>query len=610
MPNNKLEQIKSTYFLFGIVNDKSSMGLRTVRDSFNGQLHHWPIDGYGSYFYTLPFYADKAETDQYMLILLGKFHDAEKIITAEDAIHLGWVSKKEVKIDKFLGDGVIILFDKQEPHCEIYRNLLSASLMYYLRNDEDFIASDNLRLASLFQADRELSEAGLLQHFLSRYTYGRETYFKGVSRLMVGELLTWSRSDLRVNLVRDIKKPFNPENQKAVSKETSSWYFEQLKHTVGIYLNGREKSSAMLLSGGVDSSLVHAAINSYLRNAVQFPSFSYVIDSPGFAYEVEYAKEAARALNSKHTFIELTPELYIQGIIESIEILAEPTDDVRSCFHVLCDHISKHYPEINYLFHGGYADGFNGGLRASRVLQGDKYRSWPIPLLKFIGAALSPISQSKSYGARTAAEVLTSARDPSSKDNYLNSINIYTDWDFVEKCFPPDLIHDELNKKRNIETEYLDSGYLVEKVTTLGTLIPGIRQRAMERSLGYFSKMDFVYPYGDERMIEASGSFTPLERYDWNHRPKPILKLALESQTSNLDLDKPKGWSGYGMTELFNSMKAGELSPYVQEIERPGFVSKSDFNNKINQPDWVTWNLLTFDLLKKHVLDPMQVVSI
>lgn len=600
-----LEEIKKSYFLFGCSKENASPEMREQLNTYNEQIQYYPVDGYGYYFYTLPFYADKAETDEIVLIILGNFHDGEKLISAHHILNHGWVTRNGVNFDFIKGDGALICFNKNEPRCFIYRNILSASVMHYLRNEDQFIASDNLRLASLFQPVNEFSEIGIAQHFMSRHTFGRETYFKGVSRLMVGEMLTWNPSSLSVELKRDLKTFFNPENHKPVTKESSSWYFDRLKQVVGIYLDGREMSCAMLLSGGVDSSLVQAAINANLDNGTMFPSFSYIIESPGFAYEIEYAKEATSALNTQHTFIELTSQQYVQGIIQGIEILGEPPpDDLRFCFYLASDYISRNYPDIKYLFHGAFADGFNGGSDASRAIQGDRYRAWPVPLLNFLATISSPVSQSKSFGARTAAEILNSTKDISSKDHYLNSIDIYSDWEFMEKCFPPDVISDALQIKRSIEYEYLNSKYLVEKVSMLDTLISGLRQHAMERSMGYFSNVEFIYPYGDERIIEASGTFTPFERYICNHRTKPILKLALESQTSDFELDKPKGWSGYGMAELFESMKDGELSEFVQDIERPGFITKPDFEEKLRRPDWFTWNMLTLDLFKKYVLNP------
>jgi hypothetical protein len=57
------------------------------------------------------------------------------------------------------------------------------------------------------------------------------------------------------------------------------------------------------------------------------------------------------------------------------------------------------------------------------------------------------------------------------------------------------------------------------------------------------------------------------------------------------------------MQELFVAMRDGELSEMVHEIERPGFLSQDDFQMKIEDPDWFTWNLLNLDLFKKYVLN-------
>jgi hypothetical protein len=273
---------------------------------------------------------------------------------------------------------------------------------------------------------------------------------------------------------------------------------------------------------------------------------------------------------------------------------------------LLANYVAEHYPQIRYLFHGAYADGFNGGAQAARIIHGDKYRSWPIAVLDLLAAFLAPISDTKSYGARTAAEVLKNNRNIHAPSHNLNAVDLYTDWKMVEKCFPPRLIDEVFAGKRTLLAEYLDSKYMVEQVSTLDTLVSGLCQHGMERILGYFCGMTYIYPYGDEAVIAAGCSFDPFERYIHKQRTKPILKMVLESQAADFQLDKPKGWSGYGMVELFEALKVGELAEMVHAIERPGFMSQADFEQKLDQPDWFTWNLLTLDLLKKHVLAPAQ----
>lgn len=39
----------------------------------------------------------------------------------------------------------------------------------------------------------------------------------------------------------------------------------------------------------------------------------------------------------------------------------------------------------------------------------------------------------------------------------------------------------------------------------------------------------------------------------------------------------------------------------VRTIDRPGFMDRDDFENKLQNPDWFTWNLLTLDVFKKSI---------
>ena len=57
------------------------------------------------------------------------------------------------------------------------------------------------------------------------------------------------------------------------------------------------------------------------------------------------------------------------------------------------------------------------------------------------------------------------------------------------------------------------------------------------------------------------------------------------------------------MSDLFESMRTGELSEMVRSINRPSFMERTDFEQSLSQPDWFTWNMLTLDLFMKYVLN-------
>lgn len=605
MPSVNLSEINNSYFIFGCIEEPAPPLITEKIHSSTTKLYIYPIGEYGYYFHNLPAYAQVFETEEMVWIKFGYFHDGEKLLSMGEIIANKWVTPHGIQVEHLSGDGVLLGFNKDHPEFYIYRNILSASGIYYTLVDDNFIAADNVRLLSNFLPAPEFNDDVLVEHLIYRQLNGRETYFKNIDSLQVGEMITFATSGLKVDLAKRIQSftKHEPE-QKPVTQESVEWFFNKFKGIVDLYLDGNISTSATMLSGGIDSSLVQAAINTHLDNESRFPSLSFVIDSPSFAYEIDYAKEASQALNTQHTFVKLSRQRYTEGLIKSTEILGEPIpDDVRFCFYLLADHIKSHNHNLKYLFHGGHADGLHGGSRGLRAIQGDKYHSWPSGLLSLVGTFLAPISQSKSYGAKTAANVLKSAKDLTSLENYLNSASVYTNWELVNKYFSQDLIQSAFSKKRIMEVRHLNSPYMVEKVSTLGLLTTGIKQRTLERTMGHFCGLEYVFPFGDEAIVKASYSFKPLERYVQNHQPKPILVRSLESQTSDIETKKPKGWSGYGMSELFEAMRVGELSEIVREIDRPGFMERFDFEQCINQPDWFTWNMLTLDLFKKYVLN-------
>jgi asparagine synthetase B (glutamine-hydrolysing) len=584
VPSINLDEIRRTFFVFGWVKEPASPHLIEKIQSQGQHIQTHPIEGYGYFFYSTPFYVEIAETEDMVWIKSGPVHDGEKLLAMGDLLQNGWVCSEGIRTEKFNGSATVIGFMKHQPQCFIYRDLLSAAATYYWSDAGNLIASDNFRVMISMLEEPQLNEDVLTQHFIYREVYGVKTYVRDVYQLLGGELINWQQGRLDVDLARDYRSFSQPERVKPVNPETVEWFFQKLVDVVGVHLNGNHRASATMLSGGIDSSLIQAAINAQPNH--DFPTFSYIIDSPGFAYEIKYAEDASRALDTRHTFVKLTPQRYAQGFIESTKLLGEPmADDARSCFLLIAEQISRQDGNFKYLFHGGLAGGLLGGNGSLPIYQGDKYRSWPIPVLNLLAKIASPISKSKAYGAEQAAQVLSGAKDENSADYFLNSSGIYSDLDMVSRCFSPKEIETAFADKRNLEKRYLDSNILVERGNTLDLITSSLRMRVLERAMGLYHGIEFVYPYADTAIVDASFTFDPMERYVHDRRAKPVLTVALESHVADLNTRIPKGWSGYGKAEFFAAMRDGD-----------------DFERKLENPDWFTWNMLTLDLFKKFVL--------
>jgi asparagine synthetase B (glutamine-hydrolysing) len=597
-----MDEIKQTFFIFGCIEEPTSSGLQGKINNFGPQLQIRQLDGFGYFFYTTPFYVDMFESDDMVWFKLGNVHDGKKLCSTHDMVENGWISRDGVRVDEFRGNATLVGYLKEEPQFFFYRNLFSSSGLQYWKDGKNLIVSDNLRLVSYFLNNPSLDESVLAQHFIYRNIFGPKTYVKDVRSLLGGEMISCIRGEIKVELKRDLSKFTGSAHKKPVNQETVDWFFNQLKTVMGIYLNGNERCSATMLSGGVDSSTMQAAINSQLEVDFQFPTYSFLIDTPSFNFEKEYAKDAARKLNTHHTFVKIKPEEFGAWLIKSISILGQPVPfDAPPAFLALTESIQVNNPEIQFLFHGGNADELLGISRSIKVVQGDKYRNWPVPILKLLASILRPLSQSKSYGAREAAFTLEAYQEKYSPDNFHN-FSTTCDWDLVKRSFSLAEIHRAVSVKHDLVNRYGSSDFLVEQLQMNEILTDGMNVPSLERQLGLASEREFVFPFGDDAIVETVFSFEPLERYTFGHRTKPLLKLALESQGSLGVINKPKGYSSIFNQDVIPWMRDGSLCELVREIDRPPFMSSEDFQSVIEEPDWYTWNLLTLDLFEKYGL--------
>jgi hypothetical protein len=603
MPSVSAERINKTFFAFGCLKEPIPSNLMDNIKNLEHEFQTKHIDGYGYFFYTKPHYVDLAETAEMVWIKLGFAHDGEKLQTMQDIIQRGWASTQGVTVDAIKGSTTLLGLRKNEPISYIYCNLVTPPLIYYWSEGENFIATDNLQLMINLLPNPQFNDDVLAQHFIYRFVYGSESYIQGVNKLLPGEMLTLNGGDLQVNLVRDLRPFTSPSNQKPVSPESTEWFFNQLKHELSLHLREKLTNSATALSGGIDSSLIQAAINADPAVDFPFPTYSFAIDTPSFNHEIEYAKEASEAFNTNHTFVYISPQQFSDLLIESINVLGRPVSfDGIAYLYGLLKYLSAHAKSIKYLFDGVCAGGLFGSSSSIRIIQGDKYRSWPIPLLDLLGYILKPISPTKSFGARSAAQTLRDQKNLNSPECYLNKSGMGTDWEIVSKCFPSQVLVDALAVNRNIEERYLNSKVLVEQFNVQSLLTGSMENTVMVRQLGLYEGKEFVFPYGDEILVKAAFTFTPLDRYTYRNLFKPVLRLGLESKVSLSVFDQQKGESSLMSQNVFSWMRDGVLRDMVRSIERPPFMSASDFKHKITEPDWFTWNMLSMDLFLKNVL--------
>ena len=116
----------------------------------------------------------------------------------------------------------------------------------------------------------------------------------------------------------------------AVQPDTIEEFYELLKTITGRYLRaaggvGMPPAWTNTLSGGVDSSVLQAAINSQLPGDFRPESHTAAIEADSFAHEIEYARAAAQVFATRHTFVKVAPKQYPDWLVATIRLLGQPS---------------------------------------------------------------------------------------------------------------------------------------------------------------------------------------------------------------------------------------------------------------------------------------------
>lgn len=605
MPTARPIPDPSPFLACGLIGKPEPPTLAKKIRALDHNLHIVDIEDYGYFFYVAPPYAEVAEGEGMVVIKVGLMRAGSRLLSASTVLDRGLITPLGVQEADIHGNVLLICLTKREPEFCAYRSPLATPQLYYRAEEGNALLSDNLRMMIELLDHPKINCAALPLHFLFRSVPGRKTYVDDVYRLGSGERLTWSDGTPSTELCRDLRALFDGGDYRSVNAQTVGQFYEQLRSVMAVYLGGLTDGSsrpATLLSGGIDSSLLQQTINDFSAPSARPLSFSYALEAPSFAPEIGYAEDASRVFKTKHTSVEVSPKDYPDLLVTAIRTLGQPPHhESVPCVIPVVEHVSADYDEVRYLFCGGAGGTLHGIGKSQDVVRANRYRNWPVPILRLLARILAPIWQSKAYGAGKAAQVLPSLDDLDSPLHPMNAVSMYTDWELTNRCFDPPAVCEALAYRRELERQQLDSPCLIEKMHMVDQVSGVSVASGFWLQLGLASNRKIIFPYLDDAVVSATLAFDPTERFYHANRTKPILKLILESKNLHDIANRPKYGSGFG-DDLLDWMRRGVLRDLVRAIERPAFMEQADFERKLEEPDWFTWNMLTLDLFQKCVL--------
>lgn len=567
------------------------------------------IGEWGRYFFHTS-NGEIAESQESIVLKVGFLRSSTKSpLSADQLLAQKLVEPRSINVNGFSGNALVVALSKTEPTFSAFLTLMALPQLYYAILDDVIICSDVLRCIVNLLPNREMNEVILPHHFLFRSVHGSLTYFRGVERLLHGHQLQWSDGNIETRLLRSLETVSEESKYIRNDEKALNLLSESLQDVVRDYssqIEGKGQGLANLLSGGVDSTLVQYFINA---NSSHQParSISYSIQVPAFEFEIDYARQASHILNTEHTFVNYTPQDYPCLLNKTVDLLAQPPrlETEPSMVAVAAFIQAANWPE-KYFFTALAADSVFG-MSDSIKLKGLQYiRKIPfaVHLLHAMGRALEPVPTSLSQTLLKGAKIIASENDPDTYISPLNTVLVYVleqNWDMFRHWFGDKALREALGYRRNLAASYSTSTHYLDKVHFIDLFVGTLEQGAQRRQLFLAHQLDQVDPFCDEDLLYLAFTFSPDMRYIKGFRYKHLLKRLLAQKTGAPVAHLHKGGSTVN-DDLVTWMRSGPLRPLVEEIDRPDFIDKKDFDRMINKPDYFLWPLLTLDVFKKRIL--------
>ena len=306
----------------------------TVRVVFNGEIYNFPelrreLEGFGHVFRTRS--------------------DTEVIV-------LGYKQWGDDVLNRLNGMFGLAIWDERKRRLLIARDAFGIKPIYYRIDGGNVWFGSEIRTILAVAKDSPDPDPTALNLFLRyRFTPSPYTVFKGIRKLAAGTMLVFEdgKSSLR-RWYRYHPKPFSPAKSDEQAREE---LLEIYKRAVKRHLLS-DVPVGLLLSGGVDSSLLLALMNLYGNS---WRTFTVGYGNVFADDELSDAAQTAAEFGAKHTEVLLDRRTFEESLPRVVEFMEEPvaTPSVLPMFFV-CERARQ---DVKVALIGQGPDELFGGYR-------------------------------------------------------------------------------------------------------------------------------------------------------------------------------------------------------------------------------------------------------
>lgn len=470
------------------------------------------------------------------------------------------------------------------------RTVTSPHDLFYCRRPEDGVrlVTDHVRaaLAGIPQSERSVPESVGPTHLLLG-TRPTDTYVAEVGRLGHGEVLEWPAGGEPSTRLVDTLSVDGPMSVGRARRRLDR-YLETVLDAERF-----DGPVATMLSGGVDSSLLQTYLDSDRTVSAAF-------DAPEFAFEVDYAREAADLLGVEHDLRTYDEDAYLAHLEATVDATGHPLllPQATLIHRAVADTPQRHY--VN----GGLADGvFGTGTAAVAHLA--RYLGPVARLLPEVHWQVSAVRE-------TAAALRRPVDDPG---GCAMQFRVHADPERVADLVGREAVDRTLRRRvrytRRRAPVVPGRGY--EAHVHLGHLVECFHDNIA--SIWQHAATDagaaMHLPFAGREVWETALAIPAARRYATFALPTPqrptecvqykhVLKGLLAERLPGYDVKKPKG---HGQLPTDRFLTEGPLADVFDRYPVPEFVPEDEREAVRTGTGEVTWYAANYAVWRDRVLE-------
>jgi asparagine synthase (glutamine-hydrolysing) len=495
--------------------------------------------------------------------------DTETLITAIEV----WGLERTLKIIK--GMFAFALWDKQQKALYLARDRVGEKPLYYGWQGNTFLLGSELKALRAHPDFKSEVDRGALGLFLRHnYVPGPYSIYKGIKKLPAGTFLKIEMGS-EAAMQKGQEKPEHYWDFALVAKSglenpfagSESEALKVLEEKLGSVIAGQMLSDVplgALLSGGVDSSLVCALMQSQNSSAIK--TFTIGFDARAYN-EAEHASAVAKHLGTEHTELYIQPDDALDLIPALPQMYDEPFADSSQLPTHLVMHMVKQHVSVALSGDGGdeLFGGYNRYSYAPKVW--NTFGRLPQFVRGGIAAALRAMPASginRLSGVFGAAQLGDKAHKLGQKLYHIDNIddlyvNLVSEWGDTKNLVlgseePPYLL--------NNREQWPDMENSVERMMVLDSLfyLPDDILVKVDRAAMAVS-LESRAPFLDKEVIEFAWQL-PLNMKIKNGQGKLILRQLLDKYVPRELIERPK--MGFGIP--LDDWLRGPLKQWAEEL--------------------------------------------